>query len=264
MIAHPGREVLLAHVDGELPDGEERDVSAHASGCAVCRAAVSELSTGVALFASALRVVDGGEPAAWSFPAHDVGSGGHSAGSAVVARPLRHAGARVSQEGLRGQGALRWAAGIVLVSVAGASAAIIGLRMQAQPDERTEPASTSAQAEPGVAALVVTPRAGTLHVAFTGAAAGSRVYVTVEDGASGRVAVAGAESPRFTTVAGRVDVDLRGEPATVRVTLPATLREAIVTAAGVTLVTVRQDSVSPATASTAGILLDAASRSRME
>jgi hypothetical protein len=158
----------------------------------------------------------------------------------------------------------RWAAGIVLVSVAGATAAIIGQRMQALPEEPVVPTATSTQVDPTVAALTVIPREGVLHVTLSGAGAGSRLYVTVEAGAIGRVAIEGAESPRFTAVDGRVDIDLRAEPATVRVTLPVTLREAIVTAAGTTLVTVTRDSVSPAAAATTGILLDSASRLRME
>jgi hypothetical protein len=90
------------------------------------------------------------------------------------------------------------------------------------------------------------------------------VYVTLADGVAARIAVEGAESPRFTAMAGRVEVDLGAAVATVRVTLPSALRETIVTAAGVALVTIRQDSVSPAAAATTGILLDAALQPRME
>ena len=265
MTVHPGPEMLLAHVDGELPDMEERDVTAHASACAVCRAAVSDLNGGVALFAGALRVLDEDEPEAWSRPALADGAGRYTGGNdASLLPPLRHEDARVQSYRSPGRGVFRWAAGIVLVSVAGAAAAIIGQRMRAQVEEPVVPTATSTQVDPTIAALAVTPREGTLHVTLTGAGAGSRLYVTVEAGTIGRVAIEGAESPRFTAVAGRVDIDLRAEPATVRVTLPVTLREAIVTAAGVTLVTVTRDSVSPAAASTTGILLDSASRPRME
>lgn len=264
MTVHPGREVLLAHVDGELPDIEERDVTAHASACTVCRAAMSDLTVDDALFAGALRVLDEDEPEAWSRPAladgvdRDTGEENYAA-----SLPLRHEDTRVRPDRSRSQGVLRWAAGIVLVSVAGAAAAIIGQRMQ-QPEEPVVPTATTTQVDPTIAALDVTPRDGMLHLALTGAGAGSRLYVTVEAGAIGRVAIEDAESPRFTAVDGRVDIDLRTERATVRVTLPVTLREAIVTAAGVTLVTVTRDSVSPAAAATTGILLDSASRPRME
>jgi hypothetical protein len=264
MTVHPGREVLLAHVDGELPDSEEGDVTAHTFACTVCRGAVSDLTGGVALLANALRVLDEDEPEAWSRPALADGVGKDPGDSSVASLPVRHEAGRVRPDGSRGGRAFRWAAGIVLVSVAGAAAAIIGQRMQAQPEEPVVPTATSPQVAPTIAALTVTPREGMLHVAVTGAGAGSRLYVTVEAGAIGRVAIEGADSPRFTAVDGRVDIDLRAEPATVRVTLPVTLREAIVTAAGATLVTVRRDSVSPAAASTAGILLHSASRPRME
>lgn len=264
MTVHPGREVLLAQVDGELPEMDERAVTAHASACAGCRAAVSDVTAGVALFAGALRVLDEDEPEAWSRPALDNGVGEETGDNTVASLPLQHQDARVRPDRARGRSGFRWAAGIVLVSVAGAAAAIIGQRMQAQPEEPVVPTATSTQEDPTVAALAVTPREGMLHVAITGAGAGSRLYVTVEAGAIGRVAIEGAESPRFTAADGRVDIDLRAEPAIVRVTLPVSMREAIVTAAGATLVTVRRDSVSPAAASTTGILLDSASRPRME
>jgi hypothetical protein len=264
MTVHPGREVLLAQVDGELPEMDERAVTAHASACAGCRATVSDVTAAVALFAGALRVLDEDEPEAWSRPALDNGVGEDTGDNTVASLPLHHEDTRVRPDRARGRSVFRWAAGIVLVSVAGAAAAIIGQRMQAQPEEPVVPTATSTQGDPTVAALAVTPREGMLHVALTGAGAGSRLYVTVEAGAIGRVAIEGAESPRFTAVHGRVDIDLRAEPAIVRVTLPVSMREAIVTAAGATLVTVRRDSVSPAAASTTGILLDSASRPRME
>jgi hypothetical protein len=138
--------------------------------------------------------------------------------------------------------------------------------MQAEPQvESIAPATAGdAQEEPGVASLVMTPQDGMLRVALSGAGAGTRVYVTLADAVAARITVEGAESPRFTAVAGRVDVDLGADIATVRVTLPSTLRETIVMVAGAALVTVRPDSVSPAAAATTGILLDAASQPRME
>jgi hypothetical protein len=218
------------------------------------------------LFAGVLLAIDDEEPPAWSASTRDYDGydGDERSDRAARVLPLRREGPRAAPTPSPASSAFRWAAGIVLVSVAGAAAAIIGQRMQAQPELPIVPTATSTQVDPTVAALAVTPRDGMLHVALTGAGAGSRLYVTVEAGAIGRVAIEGAESPRFTAKDGRVDIDLRAEPATVRVTLPLTLREAIVTAAGATLVTVRRDSVSPAAASTTGILLDSASRPRME
>jgi anti-sigma factor RsiW len=264
MITHPGRDVLLAHVDGELPEPEEHTVAAHAAGCEACSQAVSGMRDSAALFAGILQAVDDEEPRAWSASPRDY-DGDERSDRAARVLPLRREGPRAAPTPSRGGGAFRWAAGIVLVSVAGVSAAIVGYRMQAERQaELIAPSSADAQVEPGVASLVMTPRDGMLRVALSDAGAGSRVYVTLADGVAASVAVEGAESPRFTAVTGRVDVDLGADVATVHVTLPATLRETIVTAAGVVLVTIRQDSVSPAAAATTGMVLDAALQPRME
>jgi anti-sigma factor RsiW len=264
MSTHPGRDVLLAHVDGELPESEELAVAAHVAGCAACSQAVSGIRDSAVLFAGVLQAIDDEEPPAWSASTRDYAGDERSDRPAGVL-PLRLDGPRAAPTASRASSAFRWAAGIVLVSVAGVSAAIVGYRMQAEPEsELIAPAPADAQVEPGVASLVMTPRDGMLRVALSGAGAGSRVYVTLADGEAARIAVEGAESPRFTAATGRVDVDLGADVAMVRVTLPATLRETIVTAAGVALVTIRQDSISPATAATTGIPLDAVLQPRME
>jgi hypothetical protein len=216
------------------------------------------------LFAGVLLAIDDKEPPAWSASTRDYDGDERSDRTARVL-PLRRERPRAAPTPRRAWSAFRWAAGIVLVSIAGVSAAIVGYRMQAeQRSELIAPASADAQVEPGVASLVMTPRAGVLRVALSGAGAGSRVYVTLADGVAARITVEGAGSPRFTAVTGRIDIDLGADVVTVHVTLPDTLRETIVMAAGVALVTVRQDSVSPAAAATTGILLDAALQPRME
>lgn len=266
MITHPGRDVLLAHMDGELPDHEERAVAAHAGACEECTLAVTAIRDSAQLFAGVMLAIDDEEPPAWSASVRDYdGYHGHERDGAARVLPLRRGNPRAAPTQSRASSAFRWAAGIVMVSVAGVSAAIVGYRMQAEPQiEPVAPAAADAQVEPRVASLVMTPYDGMLRVALSGAGAGTRVYVTLVDGAAARIAVEGAESPRFTAVPGRVDVDLGADIATVRVTLPSTLRETIVTAAGAALVTIRQNSVSPAAAATTGILFDAASQPRME
>jgi anti-sigma factor RsiW len=255
-------------VDGELPDHKERAVAAHAAACEACTLEVATIRDSAQLFGGALLSIDDEEPPAWSASMRDYEGyeGDERSDRAARVLPLRQEGSRAATSSSHMSSAFRWAAGIVLVCVAGASAAIVGYRMQAEPQvESIAPATAGdAQEEPGVASLVMTPQDGMLRVALSGAGAGTRVYVTLADAVAARITVEGAESPRFTAVAGRVDVDLGADIATVRVTLPSTLRETIVMVAGAALVTVRQDSVSPAAAATTGILLDAASQPRME
>jgi anti-sigma factor RsiW len=66
MSAHPGRDVLLAHVDGELPDHKERAVAAHAAACEECTLEVATIRDSAQLFGGALLSIDDEEPPAWS------------------------------------------------------------------------------------------------------------------------------------------------------------------------------------------------------
>jgi anti-sigma factor RsiW len=258
MMEHPGRDTLLAHVDRELTEHEERRVAGHLAGCATCDAAVSELRSDVLLFAGTLHALDADEPVHWAQ---------HSAGTPAAAGdalPLRSHQARPPGRGSGRSDALRWAAGILLFAGVTAGAAMVGIRVLSDTSEPATMTDQSATPGPDVAAVIAVPVNGALRVAVTGAGTGSRLFVALGDRTVATVAVEGAGSPRFTAVDGRVDVDLRGASATLRLTLPRTLREGTVTADGVTLVTVDRARVSPVEASGAGIPLDTVELPRME
>lgn len=279
MITHPRRDVLLAHVDGELPERDEHEVGGHVAACALCRATASELRSNAVLFVGALHVLDASEPTRWS----SAGRGGRDViADDVAVLPMRAArmravsplspAMRVTRESLssvpgrasRGRDALRWAAGILLVASAATSAALIGTRIIPGTSDRGPAAAPPVAAERSVVAVIVTPFDGSLLVALTGAGAGSRVRVILADRVSANVVVEGVDSPRFTAVTGRVDVDLRGDIAEVSLELPRDVREAVVTLGGATLVAVRDGVVTPPAAATEGIPLDGAPGPRME
>jgi anti-sigma factor RsiW len=258
---HPGRDMLLAHVDGELPYREAADVARHLETCAVCRTVTAEIRESAGAFATVLSTVDSSEPAAWPRPA-----AAESAPVVSDARPLplrRDAKRAVRQT--RG-GGLRWAAGILLVSGA-VSAAIFGDRLMSSAPgagELTASTADGTAADAKVAMILVDPLNGSLRVALTGAGAGSTVHIALADGPAASVAVEGAESPHFTAVTGRVQLDLGSAVAAVRVTLPYGLRTATVTLDGATIISADGDVVSPADALHTGLRLDTASRLRLE
>lgn len=254
MMTHPGLDTLLAHADGELSIEDERDIALHAAGCAACSESLTELRGSAALFAGSLHVLDGAEPAEWSIAAPEL----LEAESAEPVIPLRRRAAAPAT-----RHALRWAAGIALIAGAAASAAIIAERIGPAADQPVD-AAPPVSVEPAVATIIATPRGGVLHVALSGAGAGSRLHVALGDVAEAAVAVEGGESPRFTAATGRVAVDLRGSTATVRVTVPSDLTEVLVMSDGVPLAIVRDGVLTPTVAGTSGVPLDAAVRVRME
>jgi anti-sigma factor RsiW len=263
-MTHPGRDVLLAHVDGELRDREAVDVARHMETCAVCRAVTAEITQSAGAFATVLSTVDSNEPAAWPRPASV------KAGPVVTAPdarpfPLRREAAHAA--GPAGGSGLRWAAGILLVSGAAVSAAILGDRLvSGTPERGVSAASTAADVvtDADVAMVVVDPLNGTLRVALSRAAAGSTVHVALADGPAASVAVEGADAPHFTAATGRVQLDLGATVAAVRLTLPYGLRTATVTLDGATIISVDGDVVSHADALERGLRLDSAGRLRIE
>jgi hypothetical protein len=149
---------------------------------------------------------------------------------------------------------LRWAAAIALMVTATASAAIVGVRLISQTD--VAPVDEPGQSVAPQAAIIATPQAGALHVAVSNAGAGSRLFVAFEDGAAPSVAVEGGSVPRFTAGDGRVDVDLGGAAATLRLSIPRTLRNVTVATNNGVLVTISGVEVSPAAAADTGVPID--------
>jgi hypothetical protein len=217
MITHPERAVLLAHADGELDDDAAPGVVRHVAACAECSVEITSLRGASNDFASTLHALDADEPAAWNAPA--------AAPAEVI--PLRPPAQHRAPAG--GHGILRWAAGILLIGGAAASAAIVVLDRLADTPEPSAavPTATSAGAQDAVAAVVATPLGGELRVAIDGAGTAARLYVAFDDDAAPTVAVTGTGAPRFTAAAGRVDIALDAEATGVRVTVPTALRTEI-------------------------------------
>lgn len=269
MTMHPGRDVLLAHADGELPDEDHREVVRHLEKCTQCSAAVARLRFDAVSFAGALHALDSAEPVHWAaeHQVEPMQSAGYteadrdasSDDEAAVLR-LRPRRERPAPSRYRWSDGLRWAAGILLVAGATVSAAVVGARILSDSNETTAPGEEPVAVEPGVAAVMVAPVAGEVLVAVTGAGADSRLFVSFADRPDASVAVEGTGAPRFRVAEGRVDVDLNGGSAVVRLTLPQSLRGASVTADSNTVVTVRDGQVLPADAAASGIPLGTGSR----
>src|SRR5690606_41865770 len=99
MSEHPGREMLLAHADGELSASDHAHIAAHLDVCAACVASVAELRSSSVQFGGALLLLDRAEPADWNVPGETAAVGPH-----VI--PLRH---REAPRPRRGAAPLRWA-----------------------------------------------------------------------------------------------------------------------------------------------------------
>jgi anti-sigma factor RsiW len=275
MTVHPARAVLLAHADGELTNLEDRKVARHVETCAECDSTVAELRVGSTIFSSVLNVLDGAEPAHWSRDGEETSR--YAARNDADVLPLRAPGRfdemnsaparfpersdpQTTSSGRHTiarfpSGALRWAAGILLLAGATVSAAIVGSNMLSNTPAATETVAEPASVAATVAAVMVTPVGGEIRLVISGAGSDSRLLVTFADRADASVAVESAAAPRFRAEEGRVDLALDGAAAVVRLTLPTSLRTATVTADGAVIATVRDAQVQPAAAARAGIPL---------
>lgn len=243
MTVHPESGVLLAYADDELSRDEHREVARHLAECAGCSAAVASLRAETMKVADAVYALDDAEPAHWSRD-----------GTADVL-PLRLHAVQHRADRYRSSDVLRWAAGILLVAGATASAAVVGTRLSER-DDASARGVAPVTVPPGAAAVMVTPAGGEVRIVVSGAGTASRLFMSFADRATASVAVEGAASPRFRVVDGRVDLDLQGATAVVRLTLPQSLRAASVTTNGTTAVTVQDGQVMPAEAAAAGVALD--------
>jgi hypothetical protein len=122
------------------------------------------------------------------------------------------------------------------------------------------PASLPTTLQPA-GAIAIAPRRGTAEVALTGAAAGSRLRITVTSAAELTVSVrsdsVSAEPARFRTGDARIAVQLPSAISLVEVEIPATTRAARVLAGDSVVATVTDGRVTPAAAAAGGIALGA-------
>jgi len=280
---HPHDTLLQAHLDGELAPPEMRELTRHLSACETCRRASAELAGLGYGFSEMVGELDRAEPAEWRAAAPFPPSlAVATRTTGLPRRPARvqrlvlehHAGAERHgyPEGAERPGrarsfaAWRWAAAALLMVTSVAAAAVVGGPLFHGP--RSMPAAPAAETPHPVAvlpalrpagAIAMAAGSGAVEVALTGAAAGSRLHVTIGNGAELTVSVrsdsASPEPARFRTGDALIAVGLPSALSLVEVEIPATTRTARVLVDGRLAVAVRDGIVTPAAAAAEGIAL---------
>jgi anti-sigma factor RsiW len=244
---HPTSDQLLAYIDRELPLRSAREIAEHTAACSTCKDVLAQMSATSGTVLGVLERIDAAEPAEWASGAS------RKASAPLGVQRVPH----VAKKSPLASGALRRAAGILLLTSAGAAAAVV-ITSRNGPGPDTTVAPAAPQQTPvsagSASGIMVEPRDGKAIVVITGAAAQSRVLVVVEDRSDVRLVVTGG-SPRFTAAAGRIDAELSGLPAELRLLVPVTLTEGSVVMGNDTIAVVRSGRVQPANAATEGIVL---------
>ncbi len=283
-MSHPHDALLQAHLDGELEPPVMREVTRHLSLCDACREASADLARLAHEFGDAVREIDHFEPAEWSSAASAAreyaalalaaaAPGGVPAAAMPVAagsaaRPLRLAleqHARQPRRRARTPGSTSWrwaAAALLTVSSVAAAAVVRGPLLHRSDADATvdaPPFALSTALRPAGAIAVATPARADLELALSGAAAGSRLHITITDGAELSVNVlsdsASAEPARFATGDARIAVQLPETVSLVEVELPATLHSARILLGDAVVATAAAGRVTPAEAAVGGIAL---------
>jgi hypothetical protein len=262
MMKHPDRDRLFAWLESELSGDAALDVENHVEACTSCSAIAAELRESLVLLTVAVSAVDAGEPEAWRDVRFTVADGAsRSAGPRTVAGAVRAPAQRGVHRGAGSLGAWRWAAGIVLVTAAAGSAAVIAfpalLRNDGAAVESTTTASEAAavQRVPQPAAVVVGTVAGGIEVVLTGVPGGVRLRVEPAVVDDVGVAITGEGTPRFNATAGRVVADLGGTAGDVHIVLPADLVRGSITVNGNVVVRIADGRITPEVATSDGILV---------
>jgi len=266
-MSHPHDALLQAHLDGELAPSEMREVTRHLSVCDACRRASAELASVSYAFSEIVGRLDAAEPEAWRvaapLPASPALAMHHGASARLGARP------RLVLERpprTRSLATWRWAAAALLMVTSVAAAAVVrgplfhGSTRAPTNVDAAPPASLPTTLQPA-GAIAIAPRRGTAEVALTGAAAGSRLRITVTSAAELTVSVrsdsVSAEPARFRTGDARIAVQLPSAISLVEVEIPVTTRAARVLAGDSVVATVTDGRVTPAAAAAGGIALGA-------
>ncbi|HEU6451465.1 MAG TPA: zf-HC2 domain-containing protein [Gemmatimonadaceae bacterium] len=277
-MSHPHDALLQAHLDGELEPAEMREVTRHLSTCDACREASTELADLSYRLSEMIGRVDVAEPAEWragtqrhrspAVATLDDGSQRrahtprvlHGAGSVrELPRSVHERPARA-----RTLAAWRWAAAALLTVTSVAAAAVVRgpLFHGSRPEPvATTPASAAAPSptlQPA-GAIAIAPARGTMDVVLDGAAAGSRLHVSIGAGAELTVSVrsdsTNAEPARFSTGDARIAVRLPSAASLVEVDVPAAARSARILMGNTVVATVQDGRVTPAAAAAEGIVL---------
>ena len=247
---HPTNDLLVAYIDDELTQETAEEVAAHVAACARCSGIHADLRSTSQYVLGVLNQIDALEPAEWAGPAGQL---------TRTARTNGHA--RPESLGRRsataGQAALRRAAVITLLVTGGAAAAVITAnRVMRDDGGSTEVSTVQTTAAPAAASsgILIEPRDGSFTIALQGAAAGSRLYVVIEDRPEAQLVVTQPNPPRFVSRAGQLEVHLGGR-ADLRLEVPPSIREARIVMGADTVAVVRGRVVTPAQAATEGIIL---------
>lgn len=274
-MSHPHDAILQAHLDGELAPPAMREVTRHLSLCDTCRDASTELAQLAHAFSDVIRDFDADEPAEWRAPGaaaleYATLAQMAYAPDAVDASEVRAPAPTHSVHAPRRRAHLpastswRWAAAALLTVTSVAAAAVVGVPLLHRHDAPAAPSAIVTSARPLVAAAlrpagaiaVAASGRGSMDVALSGAVAGSRLHITITDGAELSVNVrsdsASAEPARFRTGDARIAVQLPEALSLVEVELPATLHSARVLLDNSVVATVTDGRASPAAAIDAG------------
>jgi anti-sigma factor RsiW len=289
-MSHPHDALLQAHIDGELEPAEMREVTRHLSTCDACREASAELSEVSYRLSGMIGGIDDAEPAEWragsarpslphpASPAVATLDEGtrrrahaprvlHGAGSArELPRSMHELPRTVHGRPARARNlaAGRWAAAALLTVPGVAAAAVVRgpLFHGSHPAPVISTAASNAAPSPALqpaGAIAIAPVHGSMDVVLDGAAAGSRLHVSIGAGAGLTVSVrsdsTSAEPARFRTADARIAVRLPSAASLVEVEVPAAARTARILMGNTVVATVHDGRVTPAAAAADGIVL---------
>ena len=262
---HPHDALLQAHLDGELSPPEMREVTRHLSACDACRRASGELASSSYRFSEMIGQLDDAEPEAWRVAAVFPASPALATHPGVSARLASRPGLALERPPrTRSLTTWQWAAAALLAVTSVAAAAVVRGPLFHAPTSASTNGGAAPLAAPTAAlqpagAIAIAPRRGTAEVALTGAAAGSRLHITVTNGAQLTVSMrsdsTSAEPARFRTSDAHIAVRLPSATSLVEVEIPAATRAAQVLVGDSVVATVKDGRIMPAAAAAGGIAL---------
>jgi anti-sigma factor RsiW len=277
-MSHPHDALLQAHLDGELGPTEMREVTRHLSACDACREASAELSAVSYRLSEMIGRLDDAEPAEWRAGSQrppspavamlddELQRRAHAPRVLRDADPARELPRSVHERHARARNlvAWRWAAAALLTVTSVAAAAVVrgplfnGSRPAPVVSTPTSTAAPPPTLQPA-GAISIAPARGSMDVVLDGAAAGSRLHVSVGAGAGLAVSVRSdsttAEPARFRTADARIAVRRPSAASLVEVEVPAAARTARIPMGSTVVASVHHGGVSPAAAAAEGIVL---------
>ncbi|HWV58944.1 MAG TPA: zf-HC2 domain-containing protein [Longimicrobiales bacterium] len=277
---HPTEESLLAYLDLESTDAERAEIERHLARCDACVTMLARLRQESQILTSGLNALDLAEPGRWRADSpwlresldramseaarHTAHAGGGTEGGEQQPRLRVVKGGAAPGHEREAPGrrwsftALRWAAGITFIAVAGASAAVVGipgLRLFDKP-EPAQPTVAEAASTPAAAAVAVSPANGEITVVLTNSVPGTRLVIDPVDAGEVLVEVRGDGEARFQARDGLVRADLGGVITHVRVELPRGVESSTIMVGDRVVARAAFGEVTPAAATGDGLVLE--------